>query len=358
MYESHVGGHLEQLALFVLPRDQADEDEQGNVDHRVYERASDSGEVSEVDSENLSECDIEDIGGPTNESDLVEEARPEEPHCVQPSDSGPLDPATIKIDTTKEDGQSQKRGSDKDVVDNNWPLNDDHTNHLHGRRKLGATTLGIKSSRRCKVVGCHRIHVRDTVGGAKIYSAYCQKNTCQAPRNENTPFCIRSRDPFNRYCAFHGRCRTRGCTRLASRSEKMPFPYVCPEHTDDSEREAQMHASEEQSKVRRAQRALQERLIRREELRREELRREEIRREELRRVELRREELRRKAVEQEQARLSAERIGRENEVRRRGRDEIQELELRMREREESSRGTGRAEEDDFVRLRRLRDGFY
>lgn len=87
------------------------------------------------------------------------------------------------------------------------------------------------SSRVCGVVGCDRKHVYDTIRGARIYSSYCQDHTCQAPRNENTPFCINPRDPANRYCSFHGKCRgARGCTAQASRSEKEPFPYICPRH--------------------------------------------------------------------------------------------------------------------------------
>lgn len=87
------------------------------------------------------------------------------------------------------------------------------------------------SSRRCGVIDCDRKHVYDTIRGARVYSSYCQDHTCQAPRNENTPFCINPRDPANRYCSFHGKCRgARGCTAQASRSEKEPFPYICPQH--------------------------------------------------------------------------------------------------------------------------------
>ncbi|KAL1875818.1 hypothetical protein Daus18300_003009 [Diaporthe australafricana] len=174
MYESHVGGHLEQLALFALPRDQADQYELSIVDYRAYEGASDSGELSEVDSENLSEWDIEDFGGPTNDSDIVGETRTEEPHRVQPSDYGPLDPATTEIDATIEDGQSQKRRGDEDIVDNNWPPNDDHParkytddqSYLRGWRELGAISFGIKSGRRCRFVDCDRKHVYDIIEGA------------------------------------------------------------------------------------------------------------------------------------------------------------------------------------------------
>ncbi|KAI7781643.1 hypothetical protein LA080_014541 [Diaporthe eres] len=90
--------------------------------------------------------------------------------------------------------------------------------------------MAVGGSRKCGVVGCERKHVFDTIQGARIYSSYCQDHTCQAPRNENTPFCINPRDPSNRYCSFHGKCRSRGCTAQASRSEKEPFPYVCPRH--------------------------------------------------------------------------------------------------------------------------------
>ncbi|KAI3400094.1 hypothetical protein diail_4632 [Diaporthe ilicicola] len=97
-------------------------------------------------------------------------------------------------------------------------------------RRADSMAVG-SSSRQCGVVGCDRKHVCDTVGGVKIYSSYCQEHTCQAPRNESTPFCINPRDPHNRYCAFHGKCRgARGCRSQASRSEKEPFPYICPDH--------------------------------------------------------------------------------------------------------------------------------
>lgn len=94
-----------------------------------------------------------------------------------------------------------------------------------------ADSMAAGGSRKCRVEGCDKKHVYDTIRGARIYSSYCQDHTCQAPRNENTPFCINPRDPANRYCSFHGKCRgARGCTAQASRAEKEPFPYICPLH--------------------------------------------------------------------------------------------------------------------------------
>lgn len=94
-----------------------------------------------------------------------------------------------------------------------------------------ADTMAAGGSKKCGVVGCDRKHVYDTIRGAKVYSSYCQDHTCQAPRNEHTPFCINPRDPINRYCSFHGKCKgARGCINQASRSEKEPFPYICPDH--------------------------------------------------------------------------------------------------------------------------------
>lgn len=85
-------------------------------------------------------------------------------------------------------------------------------------------------SKQCNVVDCARWHVYDIISARKIYSSYCQEHTCQAPRNEKYPFCIHPRNPSNRYCAFHGKCLAQGCVSTASRSEKFPFPYICPRH--------------------------------------------------------------------------------------------------------------------------------
>lgn len=85
-------------------------------------------------------------------------------------------------------------------------------------------------SRECRVAECDRRHVYDKISGVRIYSRYCQEHTCHAPRNEHVIFCINPREPTNRYCAFHGKCRRLGCTTIATRSEKEPFPYICPRH--------------------------------------------------------------------------------------------------------------------------------
>lgn len=83
----------------------------------------------------------------------------------------------------------------------------------------------------CRALECERIHVYQNLSnGSRIYSSYCQEHTCQAPRNERVPFCINPRDPTNRYCAFHGKCRARECRNQASRADKIPFPYICPHH--------------------------------------------------------------------------------------------------------------------------------
>lgn len=62
------------------------------------------------------------------------------------------------------------------------------------------------------------------------WSPYCQEHSCLHPRNKITGFCRRPRNPSNRYCARHGKCRASGCKRKAALSEKEPYPYLCPRH--------------------------------------------------------------------------------------------------------------------------------
>lgn len=98
-------------------------------------------------------------------------------------------------------------------------------------RRTETMTHGASRTPRCKVMDCNEKHVHQTLpNGVRIYSSFCQEHTCMAPRNEHTGFCINPRGAGNRYCHHHGKCRARGCTQQASRTEREPFPYICAQH--------------------------------------------------------------------------------------------------------------------------------
>jgi hypothetical protein len=287
MYESHVGKHLEHLALFVLPQISDDESEQndgtedyqdGNLEiNPEEEQISNVG--SEAGSEELPESSsvIEGDFGldvepflqnaepvPFNTDMLQDRAiramlaqldqdqrekfrqlppdkldklfsRWKSAGSLRPGQSssatmsgGPEDERTRNKDTTQNDpvdDQPQLYEHDEDAHRANGHEEDLPTGTDEGQAARSIT------SRKCGIVDCNRRLVYDIVRNVRIYSTYCQDHTCQAPRNKNDLFCMKPRDPIDRYCPFHGKCRANSeCLTRASRSEKAPFPYICPLH--------------------------------------------------------------------------------------------------------------------------------
>lgn len=82
---------------------------------------------------------------------------------------------------------------------------------------------------KCNVRGCHGHTVYEFTGGIKIRSFFCQEHTCQGPRNALDGFCDTQRNPCNKCCLYHGKCRVTGCVIQAPRSiSNQDLPWTCP----------------------------------------------------------------------------------------------------------------------------------
>lgn len=252
MYESHVGNHLEQLALFALPQAHGDEYEQDDSTENDQDSDWETGSGDDPLTEVEAKAHVE--APPRLDFEAVDDVQREQlpaGHGYAVDSKGARPRNTKSLDSLTQSGpfvgvdRIWVRNNSRNNLDNNRRLRDlggsagviimreGHAGDGPGgndrSREINYFPTHFWSSRTCKVVGCTRRHVYDMVRGKKMYSEYCQEHTCQAPRNYNTGFCINSRSPANRYCTSHGTCN-RGCTVQASRSEKQPFPYICPFH--------------------------------------------------------------------------------------------------------------------------------
>lgn len=237
MYESHVGKHLEQLALFALPQINGEEsaqgDDTGDDQHSDWEINSREGQVSDMESESGHEAlprpDLETEG-----DHLYDEV------ASQSSDStlySNPDPEAFEDDQIRRNSGGYDR-----IRDRSLPGYDHQESEMTGDQNGNGfggifRSLSISSGSRRPIdceAGCGRRRVYEIYGGtlgARIYSRFCKEHTCQVPRNDDTAFCINPRNPSKRYCSFHGKCHGgRGCTAQAPRPEKEPFPYICPQH--------------------------------------------------------------------------------------------------------------------------------
>lgn len=205
MYRSHIGHHLQQLALFILPGiedadDETDGDKSRGTDSRSDETDDEVASFSSHDEREMSTYDTLDEAEDKHSDDEGWE--------------------------TEDEGTS-----DYDRILHPMP----HPRHSEHRN------MNIRSAgRRCKVSSCDKLHVRETIGTVRIYSIYCQDHICQSPRNAapdqgNLPgtsprFCAHPKEPEKRYCPVHGKCIVMGCREEALFRDRVPYPFVCRRH--------------------------------------------------------------------------------------------------------------------------------
>lgn len=240
VYESHVGRHLEQLALLFLPHTFDDENDQDK--DTEYNQFGDweinSGE--EQASDVVSDAGSEALPGP--ELQTENDFGSDELHAEyeQTSDSAPeeLRPKALVsssnlafVDEVRYE-RMRKEDDPLPLYDHDYRAHrntDGHEGKTPGGKYDGLATISgaPRTSRPCGVSGCKREIIFDLIKGKK--EAFCQEHTCQAPGNYG--FCINPRDPASQYCVLHGKCiGDRGCVAQAGRSETKLFPYICPQH--------------------------------------------------------------------------------------------------------------------------------
>lgn len=219
VYESHVAGHLEQLALFVLPQTSGDESDQ---DDKTDDDQSGDWET------NSGERQVSDMKSDPGEEALLGPGL--ETQGDFQNEESPTGYSYPELEALAFDHILKKhRIGDGQVSDLSAP---DHEGDEAGEDGEPKTTaLGAKDLKACKLPDCDRERVYGMIGSWRIYSSHCEEHTCQASRNGDTPFCTKPRSPENRYCVFHGRCRgSRGCSAQATRSEFQPSEYLCYNH--------------------------------------------------------------------------------------------------------------------------------
>lgn len=131
---------------------------------------------------------------------------------------------TNEDDEWTTDEETDYEGTDDEGTDDEGEDEEeaDHEQVNEARRPFGG---GI-----CMVRGCRRRLVYDELmGGIKIKSFYCQEHTCPGSRNTIEGFCTTQRNPCNKCCPRHGKCRIPGCILQAPRAiSSTELPWTCP----------------------------------------------------------------------------------------------------------------------------------
>lgn len=140
-------------------------------------------------------------------------------HSANPETNERLTITQVDTDLTDEDDG----GTDYEGTDDQGKY-EEETGHGQMNEVRGAPGGG-----RCDVPGCHRRRVYELVGSVKIRSFYCQEHTCQGIRGSLEGFCSTQRNPTNKCCSLHGKCRITGCILQAPRATpNHELPWTCP----------------------------------------------------------------------------------------------------------------------------------
>ncbi|RYP57482.1 hypothetical protein DL769_009444 [Monosporascus sp. CRB-8-3] len=89
--------------------------------------------------------------------------------------------------------------------------------------------LDLHTTRKCRVDGCSRIHCYEVLADKRVFSPYCFKHTCLAPRDDESKFCQLPKKENLRYCPEHLKCGASGCSEQGQYPGD-EFPWFCWEH--------------------------------------------------------------------------------------------------------------------------------